>query len=115
MPGAREDYLLRMIAQVAAVLRRVRERLAGGAAASELMSALRDAEGELLGGRASLLKALDARTAAQLLTDPERVRTWIELLRLEAEVYRREGDEAAAAKAESRATALEEVAQRPSP
>jgi hypothetical protein len=107
MPGAREDYLLRMLAQVAAVLRRVRERLAGGESAPELLSALRDAEGELLGGRASLLKALDARTAAQLLADPERVRTWAELLRLEAELHRRAGDEAAAAKAESRAAALE--------
>ena len=108
MPGAREDYLLRLLAQIAAVLRRVRERLAGGAPAAELLPALRDAEGELLGGRASLLKALDARTAVQLLADPERVRTWIELLRLEAEVHRRAGDEAAAAKAESRAAALEE-------
>jgi hypothetical protein len=107
MPGAREDYLLRMLTQVAAVLRRVRERLAGGESAAELLPALRDAEGELLGGRASLLKALDARTAAQLLSDPETVLTWVALLRLEAAVHRRAGDEAAAARAESRAAALE--------
>ena len=107
MPGAREDYLLRMLAQIAAVLRRVRERLVEGAPAAELLTALRDAEGELLGGRASLLKALDARTAAQLLADPERVHTWIALLRLEAEVHRRDGDEPAAAKAEARASELE--------
>lgn len=107
MPAARDDYLLRMISQIAAAVARLRARLGGGATADELIPEIRAAEGELLGPRAQLLRSVDAATAAQLLGTPEAVRVWTELLRLEANVLRASGDEAAAEHVEARVLQLE--------
>lgn len=113
MATARDDYLLRQLALVAEALRRLRARLGGGASAEEVMPALRAAEGELLGARAPLLRALDPATAAGLLGSPEAVRLWSELLRLEAEAHRQAGAVAAAEAATARAAALERTVSGP--
>ena len=110
MPSARDDYLLRLLHQVAEMLRQLRARLGGGAAAAELLPAIRAAEGELLGPRAALLRSLDARTAAHLVGGSEAAQLWAELLRLEAAVLRQDGDEERARQAEARAAALEQHA-----
>ena len=92
------DYILRMIAAAAAVAAKLRERLLGGGEPDEIVREAREAQGELLGKDASLLRALDPATAAQLLADKKRLSAWAELLRIEAEAHRKLGraDEAAA-------------------
>lgn len=107
MATARDDFLLRQLALVAEALRRLRAQLGGGASAEEVMPALRAAEGELLGARAPLLRALDPTSAASLLGSPETVRLWSELLRLESEVHRQAGAVTAAEVSAARAAALE--------
>ncbi len=85
MPAAREDYLLRMIQQAAAALRRLRERLARGDSAEEIVADAQTATSELLGPRGELFERLDPHSAAQLLRDPERVRLWADLLAVRAD------------------------------
>ena len=109
MATARDDYLLRQLSLVAEALRRLRARLGGGASAEEVMPAIRLAEGELLGPRMQLLRALDAATAARLLGSAEALGLWVELLRLEAQAHRAAGHEVAARAVEGRAMQLEQV------
>ncbi|HEU4629914.1 MAG TPA: hypothetical protein VFS08_09205 [Gemmatimonadaceae bacterium] len=106
MPSARDDFFVRTIREVAEAVRRIRARLGGGASADEVVPEIQAAEGMLLGGRGALLRVLDARSAAQLLGDPDAARLWVELLRLEAEAHRRGGREAAAQALEARAAEL---------
>jgi hypothetical protein len=107
VPSARDDYLLRMISQIAAAVARLRARLSGGATADELIPEIRSAERELLGPRGELLRAVDPATAAQLLGTSEAVRVWVDLLRLEAEVLRANGNVAGAEAIDRRATQLD--------
>ena len=86
MAGARDDYLLRLIRDAAAALRRLRERLGGGAASEEVMRDADAAIGTLLGPQRALLERLDAWSAANLLGDRERVLLWSELLTLQADI-----------------------------
>jgi hypothetical protein len=111
MPSAREDYLLRMLQQAAEAIRRVRERLAGGAPATELLPDVRAAEAELLGTQAGLLRMLDARTAAELLADARRMRLWAELLRAEADVHAGAGRPELVPALVQRATVLDAAAE----
>lgn len=85
------DYILRMIAAAAAAVARLRERLVGGAQPDEIVQGARAAQTELLGKDASLLRALDPGTAAQLLADKKRLGVWADLLRVEAEAHRQAG------------------------
>ena len=96
-----------MISQVAAAIARLRARLGGGATSEELLPEIRAAEGELLGPRGQLLRSVDAGTAAHLLGSPEAVRVWVDLLRLEADVLRTNGDIEAAQLIEARVLQLE--------
>ena len=98
-----------MISQVAAAVARLRARLGGGATTEELLPEIRSAESELLGPRGQLLRAVDAGTAAQLLGSPEAVRVWMDLMRLEADVLRSNGDVDAAEAIEARIRQLEGV------
>ena len=108
-----DDYVLRLIAQAAEALRRLRERLAGTpSAAGEVVAAARAAQGELLGGEAGLLQHVDAETAAWMVRDAERVRLWAELLRVEAAAHRQGGAEDVAARLEARAALFEREAER---
>ena len=107
------DHILRLIAAAAATLRRLRERLAGGAAPEEIVRESREAQGELLGTHAALLGALDPASAATLLADPPRVAAWAELLRVEAAALRAAGRATDAETIERRADALTSAAGPP--
>ena len=107
MPTAREDYLLRMITQAAAALRRLRERLVGGGSAEDVVRDAGAAIGELLGPQRSTLELLDPKSATMLLGNDERVPHWIALMRLQAEAARQSGADERALRLEQRAGALE--------
>ena len=106
MPAERRDYILKLIEQAAAALRRLRERLAGGASAGEVAREAREAQGELVGRDAPLLRALDAASAVAMLGDARRATVFAELLQLEAAALRESGDAAEADALEARASAL---------
>jgi len=112
MPSAREDYLLRLIQQMATLARRLRERLAGGggdeAAAVEREAA--DAVATLLGPQGTLLHALDAASAVRLAGGAERVAAWIALLRVQADAARARGDGDRVARLGTRIASLEQAA-----
>jgi hypothetical protein len=109
MPAARDDYLLRLITQAAAAIRRFRERLRGSANADEIVRDAGAAIGELLGPQRSMLDLLDARSAASLLGKDDRVRYWIDLLRIQAEAHRAAGHDEQAVPLEAKAAALDRV------
>lgn len=107
MPAARDDYLLRLIQQAAAALRRLRGRLSGGDdAAQEVAAEAHAVIGELLGTRRELFDRLDPHSAAQLLGDPERVRLWADLLTLRADAVAATGNRDEAGRLTQRSTAL---------
>lgn len=100
------DYILRMIALAAAIVARLREKLAKGGEAREVVAEVRVAQGELLGKDATLLRALDPATAAQLM-DPQHAKAWADLLRVEAEALRSGGSSDEADAVDRRAEILE--------
>lgn len=105
MPAARDDYLLRMIAQAAAALRRLREKLGHGTE-DEVVREAGAAIGQLLGPQRGLLEMLDAASAARSVGNPDTVRAWSELLMLQADAESLRGNEPAATRLRARATAL---------
>ena len=113
MPSAREDYLLRMIQQLAAIVARLRERLTGAssAEAAEVEREAGAAIGTLLGPQAPLLNQLDPASAVRLLGDAERVSMWVALTRLRADAHRAAGRADAADRLDARAAALEAAAR----
>lgn len=113
MPGARDDYLLRLIQQVAATLRRLRELHNRDALPDETMRDASAAIGELLGPQRALMEMLDAKSASALVGDYERLELWVALLRLQADAARKTNDGAKADKLNARANALE--LSRPAP
>ncbi|HWL40607.1 MAG TPA: hypothetical protein VNO75_10275 [Gemmatimonadaceae bacterium] len=106
MPSQREDYLLRLILQIAETLRRLRDALTGDASPVDIERDADAAIGELLGPRYQLLSSLDAASAVSLIADPRRVELWVGLIRVKAETRRRLGDEEGAAVLEKRADSL---------
>ncbi|MEO7361279.1 MAG: hypothetical protein ABI120_13185 [Gemmatimonadaceae bacterium] len=113
MPLARDDYLMRLIQQVAATLRRLRELLSGGALPEETMRDANAAIGELLGPQRALMEMLDAKSASGLVGDYERLELWVALLRLQADAARMANSLVQAEKLDARANALE--LSRPAP
>jgi hypothetical protein len=113
MPSAREDYLLRMLQQLAAMLARLRERLIGasGAEATEVEREAGGAIVTLLGPQAPLLQQLDATSAVRIAGDAERVALWTAFLRVQADAQRASGRLDAADRLAARATALEQAAR----
>jgi hypothetical protein len=112
MSSAREDSLMRLLAQAAAALRRARERLLG-ASETEALAIEREAGaaiGALFGPQAMLLQAIDVPSAVRLAGGGEKVATWTALLRTQAEARRVGGDDAGAGRLEARATAVEREA-----
>ena len=83
---ARDDFFMRMILQVAATLRRLREKLKDGAPSEEVMRDANAAIGELLGTQRSMLEMLDAKSAAALVGDADKLDLWIALLRFQSEL-----------------------------
>lgn len=111
MPSAREDWLLKLIQQMAALARRLRERLAGGRAdeAADVEREAVDAVATLLGPQGALLHALDAGSAVRLAGGAERVGAWIALLRVQADAARVRGEADRAARLDTRIAALEQA------
>lgn len=106
MPGARDDYLIRLITQAAAAIRRLRGQLDAGDEASDVLREAGTAIGELLGPQRLLLERLDAATAARSLGNPDTVRAWSDLLLLQADAEAALGRTAVAERLRTRATAL---------
>lgn len=106
MPAARDDYLLRLIAQAAAAMRRLRELLVGGGSAEEVVRDAGAAIGTLLGPQGPLLERLDASSAAIIVGNADTVRAWSSLLLLQSEAESMRGNEAEARRLAARARAL---------
>ena len=79
----REDYVLRQVRAVAAMLARIAGLRLDGAI-EEARLELERASSLLLGSRAELIRRMDAKTAATLLGSPESILTLSQLLREEA-------------------------------
>jgi len=103
--SSQEDYLLRMLRQMSAVLARMLG-LKNGGQVHEAMQALDDAEGELLGPLAEVVPRVDSATAAHIMGHPLRIAAWARLLHERADLLRLAGDEPGAALAASRAGEL---------
>lgn len=105
-----EDYLLRMIRELAGLARRLRERLRGKADASVAVREEASAAiGRLLGRESGLLERLDAPTAVRLVGSTQAVALWTELLECEAEALEAEGRVDDAAVRRRRAQALRDA------
>jgi hypothetical protein len=110
MPASQSDYILRMIEQLGAALRRLRELLARGVpAAPEVIREAEDAQSQLFGPLWPTLRLLDADTAAGLVPDDARLELWIHFIRLEADAHRLSGDAPRAESLEHRAAELKRV------
>jgi hypothetical protein len=79
----REDYVLRQVRAVAAMLARIAGLRLDGAI-EEARLELERAYSLLLGSRADLIRQIDAKTAATLLGSPETIHAYAQLLREEA-------------------------------
>jgi hypothetical protein len=108
--SSRDDYLLRIIQQMGAVLARMLG-LKNGGQVHEALQTLDDAEGELLGPMAEVVPRVDSATAAHMLGEPQRIAAWARLLHERAALLRLAGDEAGAALAAQRAAELAAEAQ----
>ena len=105
MPSSQQDYLLRMLQQVAAAIARMLRRKSAGdfvGARQELNAAI----GQLLGPSAQLAPMMDSRTASGLVSDARIVTSWALLLRQDAELMRLLSMDAAAAATDRRALEL---------
>lgn len=109
MPGARDDYLIRLITQAAAAIRRLRSKLDAGDEATDVLREAGTAIGELLGPQRMLLERLDAATASRSLGNPDTVRAWSDLLLLQADAEAALGHMDTAGRLRARATALVQV------
>jgi hypothetical protein len=106
MPVQR-DYILRLLEEAAAALRRLRELLGSGTAPPvEIAEEARAAQAALFGNSWMLLQQVDVATATSLIRDPRQLSLWADLLRVEAEASRSVGDDERAARLETRAAAL---------
>jgi hypothetical protein len=103
--SSRDDYLLRIIQQMGAVLARMLG-LKNGGQVQEALQTLDDAEGELLGPQAEVVPRVDSATAAHILGEPQRIAAWARLLHERAGLLRLAGDDAGAALSASRAAEL---------
>jgi len=112
MPVQR-DYILRLLEQAAAVLRRLRELLGGGAAEpAAIAEEARAAQAALFGDTWLLLQRVDVATATSLIRDSRQLSLWAELLRVEAEANRALGDAERAEYLEARAAGIAAAAER---
>jgi hypothetical protein len=103
--SSRDDWLLRELRMLGAVLARMLG-LKNGGQVHEALQTLDDAEGELLGPLAQVVPRLDSATAAHIVAEPRRIAGWARLLHERADLLRLAGDEAGAAAAAQRAREL---------
>jgi hypothetical protein len=106
MLRSERDYIMRMIALAAIMVARLREKLAAGAKPVEVVEEARAAQGQLLGKDLAIYRALDGASAAQLIGDRETVRAWADLLELEADALRMDGQDAEADRMDAIVSAL---------
>lgn len=108
MRASRSDYILRLIEQLGAAIARLREKLvgAGAAAADEVMDETRQMQSELFGPLWEVISRVDARTAASLVPEQNKLLVWIELLEIEADAAEKAGAAATAAARRLRAAEL---------
>jgi hypothetical protein len=112
MPVQR-DYILGLLEQAAAVVRRLRELLgAGTGEPAAMIEEAREAQAELFGNSWTLLQQVNVATATALVRDPRQLAVWAELLRVEAQATRAMGDETRARYLESRAEGIATAAVR---
>jgi hypothetical protein len=112
MPVQR-DYILRLLEQAAAVLRRLRELLGGGTAEpAAIVEEARAAQAALFGDTWMLLQRVDVATATGLIRDSRQLAIWADLLRVEAEANRSLGDAERAEHLETRAAGIAAAAAR---
>lgn len=87
MALVQRDYILRMIERIAAAIARILKRKSDG----DLMGARQEvhqATVELLGPASAMAMMVDSRTAANLVSDPRRLRLWARLLEEESAILR---------------------------
>jgi hypothetical protein len=112
MPVQR-DYILRLIEQAAAVVRRLRELLARGTAdPASVVEEACAAQAALFAETWMLLQRVDVATAAALVRDPRQLAVWADLLRIEAQANRSLGDVGRAEQLEARAAEIAAAASR---
>ncbi len=115
MPVQR-DYILRLLEQAAAVVRRLRELLGAGTGEPAVMvEEARAAQAALFGNTWTLLQQVNVATATALVRDPRQLAVWADLLKVEAEASRALGDEQRASYLESRAEEIAAAAARTAP
>jgi hypothetical protein len=103
--SSRDDWLLRELRMLGAVLARMLG-LKNGGQVQEAQQALDDAEGELLGPLAGVVPRLDSATAAHIVAEPRRIAGWARLLHERADLLRLAGDGEGAAVLQRRAGEL---------
>src|SRR5688500_18535512 len=112
MPVQR-DYILRLLEQAAAALRRLRELLGGGAAQpAVIVEEARAAQAALFGDTWALLERVDVATATALIRDSRQLSLWADLLRVEAEANRAQENAERAEYLETRAAGIAAAAGR---
>lgn len=86
----REDYIIRMIQQIAAIVARMVSRRSSG----QLEQALREGDGayDLLGVPRELCDVLDTPTLAGMLRDPDKIRAMARLSWEEGRIHGAKGD-----------------------
>lgn len=106
MLRSERDYIMRMILLAAEAVRRLRAKLRAGGRPAEVIGEVRSAQRQLLGKDLAIYRALDGASAASLIGDKETMHAWADLLELEAEALRADGDDAEAARIEGVVAAL---------
>jgi hypothetical protein len=107
MPVSQSDYIMRMIEQLGAAMRRLREMLARGATtAPDVLRETVAVQKELFGPLWPVLERVNAETAVSLIPDERQILLWVELIQLEASAVRLTGDEPRAEGLEARAERL---------
>ncbi len=115
MPVQR-DYVLRLLEDAAAAVRRLRELLAGGGTEpAAIVEEARAAQAALFGDTWMLLQRVDVATATGLIRDSRQLSLWADLLRVEAEANRSLGDVSRAEHLETRAAGIAAAAGRVKP
>jgi hypothetical protein len=103
--SSRDDWLLRLLQQMGAVLARMLG-LKNGGQVQEALQTLDDAQGELLGPLAGVVPRVDSATAAHMLGEPRLIASWARLLHERADLLRMSGDDEGAASAAAQAREL---------
>lgn len=106
MPVQR-DYILRLLEQAAAAVRRLRELLRGGTGEpTVIIEEARAAQAALFGSSWTLLERVNVTTVTTLVRDARQLAAWADLLRIEADASRALGDEQRATQLAARAAEI---------